>query len=117
MFLVDLFETSTAFKKYNTSINYIPTKGCTNGITFKSRKYWVCHVRRTVEGGYHPSGTCRMGTDTGDPMAVLDSKLRFVKVQNSLSILIFNEFQIIYEIILTIKLQQTVGWYILDDTF
>ena len=92
MFLVDLFETSTAFKKYNTSINYIPTKGCTNGIPFKSRKYWVCHVRRTVEGGYHPSGTCRMGKDTGDPMAVLDSKLRFVRVKISRSIFIFKIF-------------------------
>jgi choline dehydrogenase len=33
------------------------------------------HCRRFVKTNYHPSGTCRMGA-TGDPMAVLDSRLR-----------------------------------------
>lgn len=33
------------------------------------------HVRRTVKTDYHPVGTCRMGSD-GDPMAVLDARLR-----------------------------------------
>lgn len=33
------------------------------------------HCRRFVKTNYHPSGTCRMGT-AGDPMAVLDSRLR-----------------------------------------
>jgi choline dehydrogenase-like flavoprotein len=33
------------------------------------------HCRRFVKTNYHPSGTCRMGP-TGDPLAVLDSRLR-----------------------------------------
>lgn len=33
------------------------------------------HCRRTVKTNWHPVGTCRMGPD-GDPLAVLDSKLR-----------------------------------------
>lgn len=33
------------------------------------------HCRRFVKTNYHPSGTCRMGT-AGDPLAVLDSRLR-----------------------------------------
>ena len=35
----------------------------------------MAHCRRFVKTNYHPSGTCRMGPP-GDPMAVLDSKLR-----------------------------------------
>lgn len=35
------------------------------------------HCRRTVKTGYHPVGTCRMGTDA-DPMAVLDPSLRVI---------------------------------------
>ncbi|WP_027134083.1 GMC family oxidoreductase [Geminicoccus roseus] len=33
------------------------------------------HCRRFVKTNYHPAGTCRMGAD-GDPMAVLDSRMR-----------------------------------------
>ncbi len=33
------------------------------------------HCKRFVKTNYHPAGTCRMGAD-GDPMAVLDSRLR-----------------------------------------
>jgi choline dehydrogenase len=33
------------------------------------------HCRRFVKTNYHPSGTCRMGA-SGDPLAVLDSRLR-----------------------------------------
>jgi choline dehydrogenase-like flavoprotein len=35
----------------------------------------AAHCRRFVKTNYHPAGTCRMGAD-GDPMAVLDAKLR-----------------------------------------
>jgi choline dehydrogenase len=33
------------------------------------------HCRRFVKTNYHPSGTCRMGAP-GDPLAVLDTRLR-----------------------------------------
>lgn len=33
------------------------------------------HCKRFVKTNYHPSGTCRMGP-TGDPLAVLDTRLR-----------------------------------------
>jgi choline dehydrogenase-like flavoprotein len=39
------------------------------------------HCRRFVKTNYHPSGTCRMGA-AGDPMAVLDSRLRVRGVEN-----------------------------------
>ncbi|WP_421693903.1 GMC family oxidoreductase [Aestuariivirga sp.] len=35
----------------------------------------AAHCKRFVKTNYHPSGTCRMGP-TGDPLAVLDSRLR-----------------------------------------
>ena len=35
----------------------------------------AAHCRRFVKTNYHPSGTCRMGP-AGDPMAVLDSRMR-----------------------------------------
>lgn len=35
----------------------------------------AAHCRRFVKTNYHPSGTCRMGP-VGDPMAVLDSRMR-----------------------------------------
>jgi choline dehydrogenase-like flavoprotein len=41
----------------------------------------LAHCRRFVKTNYHPSGTCRMGA-AGDPMAVLDSRLRVRGVEN-----------------------------------
>ena len=38
------------------------------------------HCKRFVKTNYHPSGTCRMGP-TGDPRAVLDSRLRVRDVE------------------------------------
>lgn len=35
----------------------------------------LTHCRRFVKTNYHPAGTCKMGAD-GDPMAVLDSRMR-----------------------------------------
>jgi choline dehydrogenase len=35
----------------------------------------LAHCRRFVKTNYHPSGTCRMGV-SGDPLAVLDPRLR-----------------------------------------
>ncbi len=39
------------------------------------------HCRRFVKTNYHPSGTCRMGA-AGDPLAVLDSRMRVRGVEN-----------------------------------
>ncbi|MFO1121888.1 MAG: GMC family oxidoreductase [Hyphomicrobiales bacterium] len=38
------------------------------------------HCKRFVKTNYHPSGTCRMGPP-GDPLAVLDSRLRVIGVE------------------------------------
>lgn len=38
------------------------------------------HCKRFVKTNYHPSGTCRMGP-AGDPMAVLDSRLRVIGIE------------------------------------
>lgn len=41
----------------------------------------AAHCRRTVKTNWHPVGTCRMGPD-GDPMAVLDDRLRVRGIAN-----------------------------------
>lgn len=41
----------------------------------------AAHCKRFVKTNYHPAGTCRMGPD-GDPMAVLDAKMRVRGVAN-----------------------------------
>jgi choline dehydrogenase-like flavoprotein len=38
------------------------------------------HCKRFVKTNYHPSGTCRMGPP-GDPMAVLDSRMRVIGIE------------------------------------
>jgi choline dehydrogenase-like flavoprotein len=38
------------------------------------------HCKRFVKTNYHPSGTCRMGP-SGDPMAVLDCRLRVIGIE------------------------------------
>ncbi len=38
------------------------------------------HCKRFVKTNYHPSGTCRMGP-AGDPMAVLDSRMRVIGIE------------------------------------
>jgi choline dehydrogenase-like flavoprotein len=41
----------------------------------------TAHCKRFVKTNYHPAGTCRMGAD-GDPLAVLDARLRVRGVRN-----------------------------------
>ena len=55
---------ATAFNKYNKSI-VAPTDETEAGI--------IAHIKKTVETIYHPTGTCKMGSDE---MAVVNDKLQ-----------------------------------------
>ena len=46
-----------------------------NHHAFKNREEWKPWIRQNCQTCYHPTGTCKMGTDE-DPMAVLDAKAR-----------------------------------------
>jgi len=41
----------------------------------------AAHCRRFVKTNYHPAGSCKMGAD-GDPLAVLDAKMRVRGIAN-----------------------------------
>ncbi len=60
---LDVLKT-TAFNKYNKSI-VAPTDETEAGI--------IAHIKKTVETIYHPTGTCKMGSDD---MAVVNDKLQ-----------------------------------------
>ena len=47
----------------------------TPGAQYQSDAQLEAAIRTQVGTAYHPVGTCKMGPD-GDPMAVVDSKLR-----------------------------------------
>jgi len=46
-----------------------------------SKQALTAHCKRFVKTNYHPASTARMGAD-GDPMAVLDSRMRVRGVDN-----------------------------------
>jgi len=78
-FLVNMYENTTAWRKFGTRLAPTPFPGCEN-VKFKSDAYWECIVRQTTTTLFHPSCTCKMGKKD-DPMAVVDSRLRVLKVK------------------------------------
>ncbi|KAE8742437.1 Glucose dehydrogenase acceptor-like [Frankliniella occidentalis] len=63
-----------AFQRYASRLNDEPVPACKQH-AFGTRDYWRCHIRHFPFTIYHQSGTCRMGRK-GDPLAVLDPRLR-----------------------------------------
>lgn len=47
---------------------------------FSSDDYWRCHARHYTMTIYHPIGTCKMAP-AGDPMGVVDSRLKVHGIQ------------------------------------
>nr|KAI8748474.1 glucose dehydrogenase FAD; quinone-like [Biomphalaria glabrata] len=47
---------------------------------FDSQEFWNCFIRSRPDTVFHPTGTCKMGF-SGDPSAVLDSKLRVIGIK------------------------------------
>ena len=76
-FALDIVEKTNVFKSLNGRLSSDPLLGCEHH-EFRSGPYWECYVRHIGATLYHPTGTCRMGKDSSDPEAVVDSKLRFV---------------------------------------
>ena len=74
--MLDILETTTAFKKLGAHLIPEPFPGCENEI-FRSREYWECYIRHTTDGTYHIVSTCRMGGGPSDKNSVVDSRLRF----------------------------------------
>ena len=74
-FALDIVEKTGVFKNLNGRLSSDPLLGCEHH-EFRSGPYWECYVRHMGATLYHPTGTCRMGKDSTDPEAVVDSKLR-----------------------------------------
>ena len=74
--MVNLFETTASFRKLNAHAVPNPFPGCEN-VPFKTRAYWDCYVQHVTFAGFHPVGTCKMGSPS-DPTSVVDSKLRYL---------------------------------------
>jgi choline dehydrogenase len=76
----DLATTIEGFRFARSVLHQSPMRELITGEIFPGAQITsdadiASHCRRTVKTGYHPVGSCRMGAD-GDPMAVLDARLR-----------------------------------------
>jgi choline dehydrogenase len=73
-FMIDLYEKSQAFRKYNSSFisNLFP--GCESHVGDRDKDL-ECRIKMLTSTTYHPTSTCRMGKPD-DPNAVVDSNLR-----------------------------------------
>lgn len=65
---------SNPMRKHGTRFYDRPVPGCEK-LPYDSDSYWECAIRTFANSCNHHVGTCKMGL-IGDPMAVVDSKLR-----------------------------------------
>lgn len=65
---------SKAMRRLGTKFNTKPFLGCEH-LTFNSKAYWKCCLRRYGSSLQHQAGTCKMGPST-DAAAVVNSQLR-----------------------------------------
>jgi len=78
-FLINMYANTTAWGKHGARLAPAPFPGCEN-VEFKSEAYWECIARQATTTLFHHSGTCKMGKEN-DPKAVVDSRLRVLKVK------------------------------------
>jgi choline dehydrogenase-like flavoprotein len=71
-----ILEETDAFKALGTQLSPTVYPACRR-LQFRSDDYWRCFIREEGTSWFHMVGTCTMGLDS-DPMAVTDSKMRFV---------------------------------------
>jgi len=106
MFLVNLIESSSVLKSLNARIPSKSFPGCEN-VEFKSRDYWECYIRHVTGSPDASSSTCRMGPDASDPLAVVDSELRYILycITPNSEVYISTNFEIMYRVIHTERLR------------
>jgi len=79
--ILKVFETTKAFGEFGAKFTDKAFPGCEK-FPLRSDAYFACYARYFTGTTWHPSGTCRMGKSTGDPLAVVDSSLRVIGVKN-----------------------------------
>uniref|UniRef100_UPI0014786BF8 glucose dehydrogenase [FAD, quinone]-like n=1 Tax=Osmia lignaria TaxID=473952 RepID=UPI0014786BF8 len=61
-------------RRHGMRLNYFDIPGCRDTVP-DSEEYWECSIRHIASSLFHAVGTARMGPN-GDPMAVVDPRLR-----------------------------------------
>ncbi|XP_021951243.2 uncharacterized GMC-type oxidoreductase Mb1310 [Folsomia candida] len=80
--LIDLIETTQAYRKIGASFATTPLPGCEHFSDLRSNEYYECYLRQLTFTVHHPSCTVPMGKDWRDQRTVLDSKLRVFKTRH-----------------------------------
>ncbi len=72
---LQIMENTTSFQKMSVEYTEPPPENC-RSFPFRSHDYWQCYVKQRGYSWLHIVGTCSMGPNT-DPMAVVDSRLKY----------------------------------------
>ncbi|CAG7817279.1 unnamed protein product, partial [Allacma fusca] len=78
--MVEFYENSTTYQSIGARLLPVPWPGCEKFV-FKSLEYYECYIRHLTFTLWHAAGTCKMGR-ADDPMAVVDTRLRVLGIQN-----------------------------------
>ncbi|XP_036338535.1 glucose dehydrogenase [FAD, quinone]-like [Rhagoletis pomonella] len=77
---IERLEGTKAMRELNATLLRIPLKEC-DEYEYRSEAYWRCYVKYFGEGGYHQTGTVKMGPSS-DRGACVDPRLRLHGVEN-----------------------------------
>jgi choline dehydrogenase-like flavoprotein len=72
-----MYEETDAWQKVGATLAQGTLLGCEN-YEWKSVEYLECYIRHLTFTIYHPCCTARMGKDDDDPLAVVDTMLKYV---------------------------------------
>ncbi|XP_017476671.1 PREDICTED: glucose dehydrogenase [FAD, quinone]-like [Rhagoletis zephyria] len=77
---IERLEGTKAMRELNATLFRIPLEEC-DEYEYRSEAYWRCYVKYFGEGGYHLTGTVKMGPSS-DRGACVDPRLRLYGVEN-----------------------------------
>ncbi|XP_017476667.1 PREDICTED: glucose dehydrogenase [FAD, quinone]-like [Rhagoletis zephyria] len=77
---IERLEGTKAMRELNATLLRIPLEEC-DDYEYRSEAYWRCYVKYFGEGGYHQTGTVKMGPSS-DRGACVDPRLRLYGVEN-----------------------------------